>query len=173
MRRIAGPSTGAAATRRRALVGLGAAAVGLFGAGTALAYWTAQGSAAAVASTGSLAPVTVAAYAGESVADTLYPGGPAGDVVLKVTNPNPFTVTLVAVAANGPVSADAGHPACTTTGVTFQPPANPSITIAAGAAGAPSTRTVTLAGAASMGTTSSSACQGATFHVPVSITVHT
>ena len=172
MRRIGGPPTGVAASRPRLLVGLGVALVALLGAGAAFAYWTSQGSGAASASAGSLEPVTVAAYAGESISNKLYPGGPAGDVLVKVTNPNPFSVTLVAISGNGLISADAGHSGCTTTGVTFTPPANPSLTIGAGATGSPHTESVTLAGAVSMGTTSASACQGATFHIPVSITVH-
>lgn len=156
----------------RLLVGLGAASAALLSAGVASAYWTSQGSGAATASAGSLQPVTVAAYANESISNKLYPGGPAGDVVLKVTNPNLYSVTLVAIAANGSIAADAGHSGCTTTGVAFAPPASPSITIGAGTAGSPSTQLVTLAGAALMGTSSASGCQGATFQIPVSITVH-
>jgi hypothetical protein len=76
-------------------------------------------------------------------------------------------VTLFSVSGNGTITADASHSGCTTTGVTFTPPSNPNITLPAGSS------LVHLSGAASMSTGSLSACQGATFSVPVSITAHT
>ena len=102
----------------------------------------------------------------DSPAATLIPGGTA-DVIMRVTNPNASAVQIYSVAANGQITADGGHPACTTTGVSFVPPAAPvGVSVAAN-----STQLVHLPGAASMSTAAMSACQGATFHVPVTLTV--
>jgi len=134
-------------------------------AGGAYAYFVDTGSGQASASTGSLQPVTVAALAGATPASSLLPGG-TGDVVLRVSNPNAYAVTLTSVTGNGTITADAGHPSCTTTGVTFTGQTGMSTTIAAS-----STMLVPLPGAASMSAASSNGCQGATFSIPVSITV--
>ena len=87
---------------------------------------------------------------------------------LEVNNPNAYAVTLVSVAGNGIITADPGHSSCTTTGVTFANQSGLSTTIPASA----SNDQILLPGAVSMGSSSSSGCQGATFSVPVTITVH-
>jgi len=88
-------------------------------------------------------------------------------VILRVNNPNAYTVTLVSVSGNGTITPDGGHAGCTTTGVSFTNQTGLSTTI-----GASGTTLVHLSTAAGMATTSSSGCQGATFSIPVSITVH-
>jgi hypothetical protein len=96
----------------------------------------------------------------------LLPGG-SGDVTLEVTNPSAFDATLVSVAgAAGTITADSGHPGCTTTGVTFTDQTGLSTDIPAD-----STTDIDLPGAASMSAASSPGCQGATFSIPVTITV--
>lgn len=134
-------------------------------AGGAFGYFTSTGKTTGSASTGTMQTVTVSAA---TVAPNtgLLPGGSA-DVTLKVTNPNSFAVTLVAVTATGgTITADSGHPGCTTTGVTFTNQTGLSTSIPASA-----TTTVDLSGAASMSTASSAGCQGATFSIPVTIAV--
>jgi hypothetical protein len=86
---------------------------------------------------------------------------------MRLTNPNTVSVQVVGVTANGTITADAGHAGCTTTGVTFTPPSNPNITVPASGSAL-----VHLAAAASMSTASVSGCQGATFGIPVTVTVH-
>ncbi|MEW1819783.1 hypothetical protein AB0323_03180 [Arthrobacter sp. NPDC080031] len=139
------------------------------GAGTAYAYWATNGSGSGSAAAGDMQTVTVDALVpGDTPSSTLMPGGTA-DVVLRVTNPNPYPVQVYSVMGNGPVTADTAHPACTTTGVTFAGspgPLSPTVSIAAN-----STALVTLPGAAGMDATSQSACQGSTFHLPVSLAV--
>ncbi|MGO4234733.1 hypothetical protein [Pseudarthrobacter sp. YAF2] len=152
------------AVKAAALAGLLATA----GAGTAYAYWsvTGGGSGSAVAAT--MQAVTVdALVAGDNPKTALYPGGSA-DVVLRLTNPNPYSVQVYSVTANGPAAADATHPGCTTTGVTFTgaAPLTPATYVAAN-----SSALITLPGAATMDTTSLAACQGATFSVPVTAEV--
>jgi len=139
------------------------------GAGTAYAYWATDGSGGGSAAAGDMQTVTVDALVpGDTPASTLIPGGSA-DVVLRVTNPNSYSVQVYSVTNNGTATADNTHPSCTTTGVTFAGtpgPLSPAVSIAAN-----SSTLVTLPGAASMDATSQSACQGATFHLPVSLAV--
>jgi hypothetical protein len=96
----------------------------------------------------------------------LLPGG-SGDATLKVNNPNSFAVTLLSVTpATGTITPDGSHSSCTTTGVTFTSQTGLKITIPAA-----STQAVDLPSAVSMSTASSAGCQGATFSIPVTITV--
>jgi len=134
-------------------------------AGGAYGYFTSTGKTTGSASTGTMQTVTVSA-ATVTPSTPLLPGG-SGDVTLKVTNPNSFAVTLISVTGTGgTITADSGHSGCTITGVTFASQTGLSTTIPAA-----STTTVDLPGAASMSTTSSAGCQGATFSIPVTIAV--
>jgi hypothetical protein len=140
----------------------GIAAVLSLTAGAAFAYFTSSGTGSAAASTGTMLTVTVAATAG-TPATPLHPGG-TGDVSLRVANPNAFAVTLVSVAGTGgTITAGNG---CSPTGVTFTDQTGLSVPIAASG-----TTQVNLPGAAAMNVTSAALCQGATFSIPVTITV--
>ncbi|QSZ50656.1 hypothetical protein QEH68_20460 [Paenarthrobacter sp. OM7] len=141
----------------------------LGGAGSAYAYWVTTGTGSGSATNGTMQAVTVDALVpGDTLQTSLVPGGTA-DVILRATNPNAHPVTIYGFAANGPVTADAAHPGCTTTGVTFTPPPTPlapAVTIQ------PNTSIqLTLGNAASMSAASVSACQGAAFDVPVILEV--
>ncbi|MDQ0145945.1 hypothetical protein [Pseudarthrobacter niigatensis] len=139
------------------------------GAGTAYAFWSGTGAGSGSAAAGTMQVVTVdALVASDNPKAALYPGGSA-DVVLRLTNPNPYSVQVYSVTGNGPVTADSAHPRCTTTGVTFTgtaAPLAPATYVAAN-----SSALITLPGAATMDTTSLAACQGATFSVPVTAEV--
>jgi hypothetical protein len=150
----------------RRLVAGGVALAAALAGTAAWAYWTAAGTGTGSAGSGTMQAVTVTALvAGDQPGSALLPGGLAADVVLRVHNPNPYPVQLTAVTAAGVVTADAAHPGCTTTGVTFLPPAAPQLTVAAA-----STLLVDLPAAASMATSAPSGCQGATFSIPVTVT---
>lgn len=137
------------------------------GAGGAYAYFTSSGSGSSSASANSLTPVTVTAFAGgDAPTSALLPGG-SGDVILRVNNSNGQAVTLTSVTGSGPITADSAHAGCTTPGVSFTTQSGLSMTI-----GASGTTLVHLPAAVSMSTASSNGCQGATFSIPVSITVH-
>jgi hypothetical protein len=134
----------------------------LAGGGTAYAYWATAGAGSGAAAAATMKAVTVDAFvAGDSNRTSLVPGGTA-DVILRTSNPNAFAVQLYSVASTGAATADTAHAGCTTTGVSFTAPAAPLIP-------ANSSLLVTLPGAASMSTDSQSACQGATFKVPVTV----
>jgi len=139
----------------------------LAGGGTAYAYWATAGAGSGAAAAATMKAVTVDAFvAGDSNRTSLVPGGTA-DVILRTSNPNAFAVQLYSVASTGAATADTAHAGCTTTGVSFTAPAAPlapAIIIPAN-----SSLLVTLPGAASMSTDSQSACQGATFKVPVTV----
>jgi hypothetical protein len=150
----------------RLLIGAVAALTVGLGAGAAFAYFTNSGSGSGVENAGTLSPVTVVASAG-TPGTPLLPGN-NGDVVLSVHNPNPFSVTLVSVSANGTVTADGGHASCTPTGVSFVNQSALSVVIPANQTAFP----VDLPNAASMSANAPNRCQGAIFSIPVSITVH-
>lgn len=155
-------------TRRWWAAVAGAVLLVVVGCGVAVAVWSTTGSGAGAARTGTLQAVTVTAVtATDSPSSTLVPGGSA-DVILRLSNPNGVAVQVYSVTANGAVTADAGHAGCTTTGVSFAAPTTPVGTTLP----ASSTTLVHLPGAASMSTASLSACQGATFSIPVTVTVH-
>jgi len=152
----------------RTAVAVGILAVTVLGAGVgaAFGYWRSSAQGSGTATAGTLLPVTVTALVGGDAPTSVLLPGSSADVILRVNNPNSYSVTLRTVTGNGAITADAGHSACTTTGVTFTNQTNLSVTI-----GASGTTLVHLAGAASMSNASSSGCQGATFSVPVAITV--
>ena len=132
--------------------------------GLVYAAWTTNGTGSGYAKAGTAQALTTVDVSA-STAATLYPGGPAGDVLIRISNPNSYPVTVTAVTGNGSITADAGHSGCTTTGVSFTDKTGLSIAVPAGG----QTET-TLSGAASMTNASLNACQGATFTIPVSLT---
>ncbi|WP_142056623.1 hypothetical protein [Pseudarthrobacter sp. B4EP4b] len=155
-------------TSRRLAAKSAAAAVALClatGAGAAYAYWTAVGAGSGAAVNGTMRMVAVEALvAGDGTQNSLVPGGTA-DVAVRAFNPNSFPVKVQAIRGNGAATADANHPGCTTTGVTFMDPADPlAVTIPAN-----TSVLITLPGAAGMSLASSSGCQGATFSLPVTL----
>lgn len=164
--RLFGHTKGELSIRGRLIAVLAVVGV-LAGGGAAWAYFRASGSGSGQGSTATMNTVTLSATAG-SPSTPLYPGG-TGDVSLEVNNPNSYAVTLVNVAlkAGGSITPDAGHSGCTTTGVTFTTQTGLSTTIPASA----TNHQVDLSGAVSMSSSSSSGCQGATFSIPVTITV--
>lgn len=97
---------------RRALVI--AATVGLTSASVAIAAWTANGNGNGQGKSQARQAVTVAA--GTASAD-LFPGA-NGDVVVKITNPNPYKVRLSSVATNGSITAT--NVSCNVAAVSFR-----------------------------------------------------
>ncbi len=140
--------------------------------GLVYAAWTTNGGGSGYAKAGTAQALTTVNVSA-STAATLYPGGPAGDVLIKVSNPNPYPVTVTGVSLNGTnadIAADAGHSGCTTTGVSFTNQAGLSIGVPAKSGGTNGETQATLSGAASMSNASLNACQGATFTIPVTLT---
>ncbi len=143
--------------------------------GPAFGYFTAlSGSGTAQQSTGTLQGVAILAATTGSPSSSLLPGDSA-DLLLKVTNPNPTTVTIIAVSQGGGVSVQGGS-GCTgdpawpgtlgNSGVSVASSTGLSIPVAGVA-----TAEVHVAAGAAMGVTSYSGCQGASFQVPVTVVV--
>jgi hypothetical protein len=154
----AAPRTPRRARRRIIAVVVGTA--GALAATAAFAAWTVGGGGTGTATATSASALTT------SVATTtaaLYPGITGSALYLKVNNPNPFPVAITSVNANGAAVPDAGHPTCTTTGVTFTTTAVTQTVPANG------TLSFTAAGVA-MTNASDTGCQGATFTIPVTFT---
>jgi hypothetical protein len=133
--------------------------------GGAQAYFRSSGSGTGSATTGTLQPVVLAALTSETPTSTLVPGGSA-DLLLKVNNPNSSSVTLVGIAPKAGGSVTPSLPGCTTSGVSLATLGTLSITLT------PGTSTVHISNGATMSTASVSGCQGSTFAIDVTITVH-
>jgi len=132
----------------------------------AVAAWSTStsGSAYSKATTASAIVLTSAAA---STSGDLYPGG-AGDLKLKVANPNSFPVRItgVSLTSGGTITSDNASCDSGGNGVTLTNQSSLTIDLAANAAAS----VVTVAGAVHMSTSSDTNCQGATFTIPVDVT---
>lgn len=131
--------------------------------GVATAYFSTSGSGSGSATVGSALPVTIAAGAAPTA--ELYPGG-AGDVTVRISNPNAFGVHVGSLAldtSHGQDGFDASPPGCnvgealefttqTNGGAGWNVPANGTLDL-------------DLAGSLHMTDTAANACQAATFTV--------
>jgi len=130
--------------------------------GTAYAFWTTTGSGSGSAGAGMAQPLTTSPVAVSS--GLLYPGA-AGDVRIKVDNPNPFPVTVTDVVGTGTITSDKGAACDAATGVSFTDVTGGSLPVPASGSA-----TFTLANAVSMDNSSDDSCQGATFTIGVTLT---
>lgn len=147
----------------RRLIGTGLTVIALAAVGLVYAAWTASGGGQGYAKATNAQALTTVDVSASTTA-TLYPGAD-GDVLVRVSNPNPYPVRVTDVTGSGPITADAGHPACVTTGVTFTDQTGLTLDVP----GSGQTQT-SLSGAAHMSNASDNGCQGATFTIPVSLT---
>jgi hypothetical protein len=136
--------------------------------GLVYAAWTTTGGGSGYAKAGTAQALSTVDVSASTTA-TLYPGGPAGDVTIRISNPNTYPVTVTGVTGNGTIVADAAHTGCTTTGVSFANQTNLNISVPAKTGGVNGETQTTLSGAASMANTSVNGCQGATFTIPVTL----
>lgn len=131
--------------------------------GMVYAAWTTTGSGASYAKATTAQALTTVDVSASSLA-SLYPGAD-GNVLIKVSNPNPYPVRVTGVTGTTAITADSGHATCVVTGVTFANQTGLTIDVPASS----STQT-TLNNAAHMSNASDNGCQGATFTIPVSLT---
>ncbi|OYV61557.1 MAG: hypothetical protein B7Z69_00390 [Actinobacteria bacterium 21-73-9] len=134
--------------------------------GAAVAYYSARASSSTVVNVGSAKAVSVVAATG-TPSTPLYPGG-VGDVTLTVDNPNSFSVRIIALGPSpaASVTAKGGVGPCSVTGVTVSSLTGLDVVVPPGDGDV-----IDVPGAVTMGPDSQSGCQGATFSVPVSLTV--
>jgi len=125
--------------------------------------WTVASSAGSGYSKAKVASSLTLSDASASTTAQLYPGG-TGDIWIKVTNPNPFAVTVTSVTGAGTITSDKGAACDAATGVTFT-----NTTGLTQAVGAGATVTFSLAGKVAMSNASDNSCQGAVFTVPITL----
>lgn len=128
----------------------------------------------------SVSNLTIAATASPAAANLLYPGA-TGDVVLTITNPNPYPVTITGVDLPASTSYATGYTTSGLTGAISGCSATTSTvswTYATGSSGsvhalttaltvaATGSLTVTMTGDASMATSAPAACESAYFSMP-------
>ena len=148
--------------RRRFLL-LGAAVALLIGlsGGAAFAYFTSSGSGSGTATAaGAANPVTIGTNA--TAGALLQPGG-TGDLVITATNPDNVAVQITSVTL-GTITG------CTTPAITLTTPTSNYLpfTIPAHA----NNQRMVISGALTMGTGASNDCQGVSFTIPLTVSVH-
>lgn len=163
---------------RTATVAVAACAAVAMTGGVAYAFWSTTGSGSGSAAARSFVAPTIAA--GAAPAGTLlYPGLTAngttagGDLSLKISNTNPFPVTITGITAGtGNVTSDKGT-SCADGGLAANATGVSVITKASGLSGTNLTIpastnnvAVTISQVVSMSTASGDGCQGATFTFP-------
>jgi hypothetical protein len=151
-----------AADKTRLALALSAVVV-LATAAVTFGSWTVSSSAGSGYSKAKVALNLTLSDASASTTAQLYPGG-SGDLYIKVTNPNPFAVTISSVTGAGPITSDKGAACDAATGVSFTNATGLSQAVGAGA-----TVTFSLAGKVAMSNTSDNTCQGAIFTVPITL----
>jgi hypothetical protein len=152
--------------RGKVILSIAAAAAVIVNAGAAWAYWKLDGAGTAVAVAGSAVGLQLHGRSDDS--KPLYPGGTT-NLTVTVTNNNDFPVKITSVAAGtGEVTADAAHRegGCRTTGVVVAA----DVLDVAWEVAENTTDVFTVRGGLTMTNSSDSACQGATFTIPVRAT---
>lgn len=168
MRRLVARALGTVGRRwRRSPFALGAvvALVLGLGVGSAYAFLTASGLGTGTATVRHATAVTVLAATG-TPSSKLHPGASA-DLTLTITNPNSFPVKIVSISQKATPLTVVGGTSCTAgnSGVTVPTQSGLSISVT------PGTTSVHVPNGASMSTSSANGCQGASFRIPVTVTV--
>jgi hypothetical protein len=152
--------------RTKVILAVCAVAAVAVNAGAAWAYWRLTGSGTGVAQAGTVIELTLKGRSDDR--KPLYPGG-TSNLTVTVTNDNNFPIEVTTVSAgSGKVTADEQHRAagCRTTGVVVSKDVQEvSWVVQRNTIGV-----FTLADGISMDNNSDSACQGATFTIPVTAT---
>jgi len=151
-----------AADKTRLALALSAVVV-LATAAVTFGSWSVSSSAGSGYSKAKVALNLTLSDASASTTAQLYPGG-TGDLYIKVTNPNPFAVTVSSVTGAGTITSDKGAACDAATGVSFT-----NTTGLPQAVGAGATVTFSLAGKVAMSNASDNSCQGAIFTVPITL----
>lgn len=128
----------------------------------AFAAWTATGTGSGYAKATSAQVLTTVDVSASTTA-TLYPGA-TGNVLLRISNPNPYPVTVTDVAGSGAIDSDTTAACDAQTGVTFTDQTGLSLSVPASGA-----QTFTLSGSVAMANSSHTSCQGAVFTIPVTL----
>jgi hypothetical protein len=168
----------------RAVV-VGGVAVAVVGAGIAYAAWSqsASGSGAAKSATVAFTVQTTSTTSGSAITNLLRPGSVAGtasgdtvggDLKITLNNTSGFPVHVTQVVAIGAVTSDKAGCTAATSGVQVGAAGTYTVPVATlTVAGDSANHDVVIPNALSMTTGSDTTCQGATFTIPVTVTVST
>lgn len=147
--------------RRRRIGVLAVLFLALLSGSVAVASWLVDGTGPGAAKASTVVELTVSA--GTPTA-SLYPGA-TGDLAARVSNPNPFPVTLTGATFGAVTVTPLSGQTCTVDDVAVSGPVSLSgITVPANSGAA-----VTVPGALTMLSTAADGCQGATFTVQVTL----
>ncbi len=152
---------------KKIVVALSVVIPSIFATSIAFAAWTANGTGSAGAQAKSAQSVAVAAG---TTSAQLAPGS-SGDLVLVVTNPNSYPVSITQIASGAVASiTSTGGASCsgTATGLSFA--TGFPKTVSQVIAGSGGTFTYTITNAVAMSNSSDPSCAGVTFTIPVSVT---
>ena len=168
-------------TRTHTAVVIGATVASLAIAAAAFAYWTTTGTGTGEGEAATVTNLSVTAISSPSPVNELYPGS-SGDVVMQISNPNVFPVTITGVSLPSATTYAAGYSdnvltnsisGCTASGATasfvawnYSSNSNPHVLTTSLTVGPSATLTVTMTDDAFMGTSSPPACEGAYFQMP-------
>jgi len=178
---------GGSRSRRRRWIAALAGAAAVAAAAYAATNWVVglAGGSSGEAQSAAVSNLTITAVASPSATNLLYPGG-TGDVVVSISNPNPFPVTITAVdlptnttyatgyTTSALATTQAGCLASTPSGVTWNYATGTSgsahtltTPLTVGASGqANNPLVVTLTNDASMASSAPAACEGTFFSMP-------
>jgi hypothetical protein len=149
--------------RGKVILSVAAAAAVLVNAGVAYAYWRLNGAGTSVAVAGTAVELKLQGKSDDST--PLYPGG-TSDLTVTVANKNDFPIRIISVSPGpGDVTADTEHRAagCRNTGVVVAQDVIPvSWQVPKNTVGV-----FTVSDGLKMTNSSETACQGATFTIPV------
>ncbi len=149
--------------RGKVILGVAAALAVLVNAGAAWAYWMLNGEGTGVAVAGSTVELKLTGRSDDS--KPLYPGGTT-NLTVTVTNQNNFPVKITSVSpGENPVTADPEHrdAGCRTTGVVVAK----DVMVVSWEVPRNTIGVFTVPDGVRMTNSSDSACQGATFTIPV------
>lgn len=154
-----------AAAGATGLVALVVALVLGAGAGTAFAFFVDGGTGTGTITAGTVKSVTLIGASG-TVVSKLVPGGTA-DLIIDLDNPNATHVIITSISQSGRVAVFGGQGCTSHNSEVFAPTERDlHLRVATG-----THIIVHVSHGAAMGTASASGCQGASFHIPVSVTV--
>lgn len=167
-RDLAGAHTLTGTKRTVAVATIATALAGVLSTGVAEAYLVETANVSPTGTAGTITPggapngtvtVTAGSTAGSAI---LYPGGPAGDLTMSVTNTNsrPVSVTGIQLSTAGGVTGCALTLSIPAASLPLSIPANQSTPLAE-----------KLTGVLTMGAAATSSCEGSTLSIPLTVTV--
>lgn len=152
---------------KKLFIGAGVCTAGVgLAVGTTFGVWSASGSGSGAGLASIAKSLVVTAVTPTGSAASLYPGGPAGPVLLTIQNPNPYAVTVSGLQWGTPVSTSTAS--CPSSNISLDPNAPTSVSISIPAN--TTTATQQIAGVLDLSHNAPDGCQGVEFLIQVTAT---